>query len=444
MSSSESRSALADRPADTAKRPTTAAPAKKPKKRRKRKDGRRLVKTKTPRIYKRIDTRGKIIDYCAIVDVNGKQRKKYAKTYGAAKELKRHADTDRDRGELQKATAIRFLKFLDEWVERYKGQGRRGFRPHTRDEYRRLIRAYAHEYFSDRLKLVEVSAYELARFVDWLADEGAQGKRLSDSTIANIVNPVKSALRSAEREGLIRHNPSQGLALPHREEDPDEEDGEDEVKVFSRAQLAAILSMAPDKYKLLLEILAGCGLRISEAAALQPLHFQLDGDEPEVCIRRAWVKGRIVPPKSRHGKRDVPLSPPLVVKVRAYLDAHPRESTDFFFTAAERGGREEGIGGPLNADNLRSRMLKPLVEEVGASWAAFHTFRHTFASIHMAEGTNIKALSEVMGHHSAAFTLSRYAHLLPGEGAPALNLATALPFADSVENELPQLEEAVA
>jgi integrase len=427
MSTNESRSALADRPADSPKRPKMAASAKK---RRKRKDGRRLVKTKTPRIYKRTDTRGKIIDYCAIVDINGKQRKKYAKTYGAAKELKRHADTDRDRGELQKATAIRFLKFLDEWVERYKGQGRRGFRPHTRDEYRRLIRAYAHEYFSARLKLVEVSAYELARFVDWLADENAQGKRLSDATIANIVNPLKSALRSAEREGLIRYNPSQGLALPHREEDPDEEDGEEEVKVFSRAQLAAILSMSPDKYKLLLEILAGCGLRISEAAALQPLHFQLDGGEPEVCIRRAWVKGRIVPPKSKHGRRDVPLSPALAAKVRAYLDAHPRESTDFFFSSAERGGHD-GIGGPLNADNIRSRMLKPLVEEVGASWAAFHTFRHTFASIHMAEGTNIKALSEVLGHHSAAFTLNRYTHLLPGEKAPALDLGSVLPSGES-------------
>jgi integrase len=442
MSTIESRSALADRPADAADRPETATPAKKPEKPRKRKDGRRLVKTKTPRIYKRIDADGKVIDYCAIVEVAGKQRKKYAKTYGAAKELKRHADTDRDRGELQEATTTRFLKYLDEWVERYKGQGRRGFRDHTRDEYRRLIRAYAHEYFSGRLKLVDVTAYLLARFVDWLADEEAQGKCLSDKTIANIVIPLKAALKTAEREGLIRYNPSQGLALPHREEDPDEDEGE-QVKVFSREQLAAVLSMAPDKYGLLLEILAGCGLRISEAAGLQRLHFQLDDGPPEVCIRRAWVKGRIVPPKSKRGRREVRLSPALTRKVRAYLDTRPGDSTDFFFTSEELGGHG-GIGGPLDADNLRSRMLKPLVEEVGAPWAAFHTFRHTFASIHLAEGTNIGALSRVMGHHSAAFTLSRYTHLLPGEEAPALDLATVLPFDESAAAELPELVEAVA
>ena len=71
-----------------------------------------------------------------------------------------------------------------------------------------------------------------------------------------------------------------------------------------------------------------------------------------------------------------------------------------------------------------ARVLKPLVEEVDAPWAAFHTFRHTFASIHLSEGTNLLQLSRALGHHSAAFTLSRYTHLLPGDEAPALDLWT--------------------
>jgi hypothetical protein len=49
----------------------------------------------------------------------------------------------------------------------------------------------------------------------------------------------------------------------------------------------------------------------------------------------------------------------------------------------------------------------------------FHTFRHTFASLHLSEGTNLVALSRALGHHSPAFTLSRYTHLLPGEVAAA-------------------------
>jgi integrase len=123
-------------------------------------------------------------------------------------------------------------------------------------------------------------------------------------------------------------------------------------------------------------------------------------------------------PKSKHGRRIFLLPPSLARKVRTGLDAEPGESTDLFF-------RSDG-GGFLDADGLRRRTLKPLVEKAGAGWAAFHTFRHTFASIHIGQGTDIVALSRALGHHSPAFTLSRYAHLLPGELAPPLDLAAAL------------------
>lgn len=370
-----------------------------------RRDRRRLEKTSVPRVYRRVDGDGETVDFVAVFDVAGRQHKKIARTFTAAKRLKLHG------GESAPERAITFLKFLDEWVERYRGQGRRGFRDQTREEYRRLIRTYAHSYFSARLKLVEVSPYLLARFVDWLCEEEAQGRRLSDKTIANIVIPLQTALKTAVREGLVRHNPSQGLALPHREGVPD--DGDD-VRVFSRVQLAAVLAAAPDEHRLLLELLAGCGLRISEALALQRRHFRVDDGPPEVLVRRAYVKGRIVPPKSKHGRRAILLPPSIAGQVRIRLDAEPGEQADLFFTSDD--------GDFLDADALRRRMLKPLVEEAGAGWAAFHTFRHTFASIHLSEGTDLVAVSRALGHHSAAFTLSRYAHLLPGELAPPLDL----------------------
>ena len=79
-------------------------------------------------------------------------------------------------------------------------------------------------------------------------------------------------------------------------------------------------------------------------------------------------------------------------------------------------------GGVVDPNNLRRRVLKPLVEEVNAPWAGFHTFRHTFASLHLSDGTNLLQLSRALGHHSAAFTLTRYTHLLPGEEAPPISL----------------------
>jgi hypothetical protein len=242
-------------------------------------DKRRLRKTKTPGVFTRVDGEGRTIGYVCVFRSAGRQRKRHARTYDEAKRIKRESETDRDRGELQERTTIGFLRYVDEWVERYRGQGHRGFRESTREEYRRLIRAYAHRHFPRKLKLVDVSTYALARFMDWLAEE-EQGKRLSDRTIANAVIPLRAALATAKREGLIRHSPAQGLAIPHREQLP-----EQDIKVFSRDQLGAILEMAPERHAPLFDLLAATGLRISEAIALQRLHLQLDQAEPEVCIR---------------------------------------------------------------------------------------------------------------------------------------------------------------
>ena len=315
-------------------------------------DKRRLVKTKTPGVFKRIDGKGRTIGYACVYRSAGRQRKRHARTYEEARRIKRGSETDRDRGELQERATITFLHYLDEWVERYRGQGRRGFRENTREEYRRLIRAFAHRYFPRKLKLTDVSTYGLARYLDWLADEEEQGKRLGDRTIANATMPLRAALATAKREGLIRHNPAQGLAMPQREQILEEE-----VKVFSREQLAAVLAMAPERHRLLFELLAATGLRISEAIALQRLHFQLEDGEPEVCVRRAIVRKRIEPPKSKYGRREVRLPAPLAAKLRVHLATQPdQDSTALAFPSES--------GGALDPSNLRRRVLKPLVEEL--------------------------------------------------------------------------------
>ena len=83
-------------------------------------------------------------------------------------------------------------------------------------------------------------------------------------------------------------------------------------------------------------------------------------------------------------------------------------------------------GQPLDKNNLRRRHLRPVAEEVGAGWAGFHTFRHTFASLHIARGTTLVQLSGLLGHHSPAFTMRVYAHLIPGDEPEPLDLATDL------------------
>jgi hypothetical protein len=81
-------------------------------------DKRRLRKTKTPGVFKRVDGAGRAIGYVSVFRSAGRQRKRHARTYQEAKRIKRESETDRDRGELQERTTIGFLHYVDEWVER--------------------------------------------------------------------------------------------------------------------------------------------------------------------------------------------------------------------------------------------------------------------------------------------------------------------------------------
>ena len=78
----------------------------------------------------------------------------------------------------------------------------------------------------------------------------------------------------------------------------------------------------------------------------------------------------------------------------------------------------------MDQGNLYHRTLRPAAGEAGVPGAAFHAFRHSCASMLIAEGRNIVQVSRWLGHHSPSFTLDVYAHLMDeGVGEP-LELAT--------------------
>ena len=61
---------------------------------------------------------------------------------------------------------------------------------------------------------------------------------------------------------------------------------------------------------------------------------------------------------------------------------------------------------------MYNRVLKPAARRAGVPWAAFHTLRHTCATMLFRNGLNAKQVQMWLGHHSPAFTLAVYVHLL--------------------------------
>ncbi len=72
-------------------------------------------------------------------------------------------------------------------------------------------------------------------------------------------------------------------------------------------------------------------------------------------------------------------------------------------------------GAPLDGQNLAYRTLKPILKAAGLPRKfRWYDCRHTCATLLLAAGENPKVVSERLGHATVAFTLDRYAHVLPG------------------------------
>ena len=67
-------------------------------------------------------------------------------------------------------------------------------------------------------------------------------------------------------------------------------------------------------------------------------------------------------------------------------------------------------GGPISPDSVL-HMLHRVLKRAGLPRVRFHDLRHTFATLALQNGVDIKAVSGMMGHFSAGFTLDTYAHV---------------------------------
>jgi integrase len=370
----------------------------------------KLEKTRTPGVFKRGSR------YVVVYYAGGKQRKESARTLEAARRIKSERETEVAKARYREPSQTTLNEYALEWVERYQG-GKRGLRDAGRAEYRRVLEQYALTFFPANLRLDEIRPKHVAQYVGWLCEPRADGSRLSDKSVRNYVGPLSACLESARLEGEIDSNPARGVPLPRRPT-IESEDAE-QIRVLTREQLSTFPRIVHPRHRLFFELLASTGLRVSEAIALEWRHVQLDGSEPHVKVRQGVVRGTLGPPKTRHSKRDVPISRELVDALRAHRKDTEWPGDEQLVFAATNGEL-------LHVGNLRRRVLKPAAEEAGAPWMGFHTLRHTCGSLLFASGRNAVQVQHWLGHHSAAFTLSRYVHLLEGDIGEPLSLGDEL------------------
>lgn len=220
---------------------------------------------------------------------------------------------------------------------------------------------------------------------------------LSNSMVRHMHAICHAALAKAVSDRLISTNPTDGCRLPPKKDR--------EMKVLSTEELYRFMIQANAEgyYELFLLELSS-GMRRGELLALQWPDLDFETGELNICKQLNRVKGRLVisEPKTKSSIRKI-IIPAAVVSV---LKEKYNKSTSIWMFPSSTKTTDE----PMDPATVRRR-FSIILERADCKHVRFHDLRHTFATMALQNGMDVKTLSAVIGHVSSETTLDIYAHI---------------------------------
>lgn len=124
----------------------------------------------------------------------------------------------------------------------------------------------------------------------------------------------------------------------------------------------------------------------------------------QIQIQRTFNNGAWYKPKTKASNRKIDLGPVTMSELKKWSLACPPNDLDLVFPNQH--------GKPIVHSNLLRQHFWPSLKKAGIPQIRFHDMRHTFASMLIDQGENIKYIQAQMGHSSPTVTFNTYAHLL--------------------------------
>jgi site-specific recombinase XerD len=281
----------------------------------------------------------------------------------------------------------------------------RGLSPRTVEHYESVLRRLFVPFLVGEKVTTpaQITQRVLDRLSAHLLDTGGPRGPLSRHSAASYLRAIGSYLKWAQREGEITSDAKpQPVRLPRRV-----------MVVMTRAQIQAIEDAATDERdKLVIRVLADCGLRLSEMLGLTT------GDLIEQGNRDRYLK------VTGKGSRDrlVPVQPALYSRLRRYIErTRPQVAgTDRVFLTLHRMGATGGYE-PLKKRAVGD-LCDALAEKAGVTDRPHnpHAFRHAFATHTLRRGINPLMLQRILGHADLTMITSTYSHLVAADTHAAL------------------------
>lgn len=269
----------------------------------------------------------------------------------------------------------------------------RGMSLNTYNSYSSDVREFASWLASEPgpgITLEKTAGENIRQYISSRIDQDG-GQVITGRTQARILSSLRSFFGWLQTEGVITENPCDGIDAPKI--------GRYLPAVLSVDEVNDIMnSVDQSKWggvrdRAILELLYGCGLRVSEVS--------------DVRISNVYLQEKFVRIVGKGNKeRVVPMGDPATEAVTAYLAVRPElagaDSEDILFL--NRSGRQLSRISVFNMVKKQA-MLAGITKEISP-----HTFRHSFATHLIEGGADLRVVQEMLGHESI-LTTEIYTHL---------------------------------
>lgn len=292
-----------------------------------------------------------------------------------------------------------FEKIAQDWLE-YK-------KPNLRASTWRMYKGHVARHYEDikDIKINRITTAKVEKFITDRLDNDA-----NITTLRKLIVTFNQIMNYAVRHKYIDYNPVRDAERPKGQGKVEDK----AIRVLTPGEINALFESTKDlKFRTMFKLAIMSGARQGELFGLQ--WTDIDWDNSQIKIRRTFNNGAWYKPKSKTSYRRIDIGPIMLADLRKWRLACPRNEHDLVFPNTQ--------GQPMNHSNLFRKHFWPALKAAKLPKIRFHDLRHTFASLLIEQGENIKYIQNQIGHSSSMLTLEVYAHLMkPANQAAACRL----------------------
>ncbi len=219
---------------------------------------------------------------------------------------------------------------------------------------------------------------DLGLLREWLG--GLYDHKLTVVSVRRKLAAVRAVFKFSLQEGVITKNPATRLRTPKvKQRLPEVMSAEKTNNLLDAVESGEVVEM-PDKERdvALLELMYGCGIRVSELVGI---------NLEDIDLRGGWLRVR----GKGNKERQVPVGGCAVEAVNVYLEKRQAPPSERALFLNSRGAR-------LGDRQVRRLVKLYAVLVAGDSTVHPHSFRHAYATHLLSDGADLRSIQELLGH----------------------------------------------